>query len=77
VAETQSIPTACTSWAPPEVLRDLHESQSGDGRHKCAACAYQRGYEQGQSDMRAKFDALAARIAALEMSIAELETGLA
>jgi hypothetical protein len=26
---------------------DLPEEQGGAGRHKCAACAYDRGYEAG------------------------------
>lgn len=25
----------------------LPEDQGGNGRHKCAACAYQRGYQHG------------------------------
>ena len=28
---------------------DLPFGQEGDGRHKCAGCAYDKGYEQGLS----------------------------
>lgn len=70
MADTKSIHTPCNSWAPPEVIQDLHESQSGDGRHKCVACAYQRGYEQGKAELDA---AIEARIAAIETSICALE----
>lgn len=56
----------CTSWAPPEVIRELHHSQAGDGRHKCAVCAWQQGYEQGKSEALAGLVELEARIAALE-----------
>jgi len=28
-------------------LARLPESQAGEGRHKCAACAYEAGYEDG------------------------------
>jgi hypothetical protein len=43
IGETTQALHQCDSWAPPEVLRDLPMSQSGDGRHKCATCAYARG----------------------------------
>lgn len=39
----------CVEWAPPEVLRDLAVAQAGDGRHKCATCAYARGFRDGQN----------------------------
>lgn len=39
----------CIEWAPPEVLRDLAVAQAGDGRHKCATCAYARGYRDGHA----------------------------
>ena len=26
-------------------LEDLPESQAGEGRHKCAGCAYEQGYD--------------------------------
>lgn len=35
------------SQAPRELLKVLPESQGGTGRHKCAACAYQLGYQHG------------------------------
>jgi len=28
-------------------LKTLPEDQGGEGRHKCAACAYKRGYQYG------------------------------
>ncbi len=33
--------------APKEVVRNLPLSQAGEGRHKCAVCAYAVGYQQG------------------------------
>lgn len=33
--------------APKDVLRALPESQAGEGRHKCAVCAYDAGYKDG------------------------------
>lgn len=32
------------------VLQDLPESQAGEGRHKCAYCAYEAGYAKGYRD---------------------------
>ena len=29
------------------VVRNLHEDQSGGGRHKCSYCAYEKGFEEG------------------------------
>lgn len=34
------------------VMRELPENQSGEGRHKCPYCAYERGYRQALSDVR-------------------------
>ena len=39
----------CVEWAPPEVLRDLAVAQAGEARHKCAVCAYARGFRDGQN----------------------------
>lgn len=36
--------------APIIVLEDLPESQAGTGRHKCATCAYQFGFEAGLNE---------------------------
>jgi hypothetical protein len=33
--------------APTETLENLHDSQAGTGRHKCAVCAYDSGYRWG------------------------------
>lgn len=45
----------------PEVFADLLNSQAGPGRHKCAACAYERGYqdalEDAARDMRRRMEA--------------------
>lgn len=30
-----------------EILASLPESQAGEGRHKCAGCAYEQGHEDG------------------------------
>lgn len=35
------------SIAPIDILDNIHDNQSGYGRHKCAVCAYQEGYEVG------------------------------
>jgi 5-methylcytosine-specific restriction protein A len=40
------------SAAPISVLQALPESQAGSGRHKCANCAYQKGYEDALSAQR-------------------------
>lgn len=34
------------------VMRQLPESQAGDGRHRCTYCAYQEGYRQALDDVR-------------------------
>ena len=31
-----------------KIMADLPEDQGGKGRHKCAACAYQKGLEAGR-----------------------------
>jgi len=36
------------SFAPVSVLYGLPDSQGGTGRHKCAICSYQRGFEDAQ-----------------------------
>jgi hypothetical protein len=36
--------------APKEVLDNLEPSQAGTGRHKCAICAYNEGYENGMKE---------------------------
>ena len=33
--------------ATKEHLEVLHDSQAGEGRHKCAVCAYAAGYQAG------------------------------
>lgn len=38
------------SWAPDDALNELPDSQAGTGRHKCANCAYRRGYLWGQNN---------------------------
>lgn len=30
-----------------DAMSELPHDQGGDGRHKCAACAYEKGYEDG------------------------------
>ena len=30
------------------IVRALPDNQSGDGRHKCAYCAYEQGVEEGK-----------------------------
>lgn len=32
-----------------ELMKELPIDQGGWGRHKCAACAYEQGYKDGQS----------------------------
>jgi hypothetical protein len=39
--------------APQSVLDGLPQSQAGTGRHKCAVCAYQLGFEAGLAAMQA------------------------
>lgn len=36
--------------APLSVLKKLHWSQAGAGRHKCTTCAYQKGFEAGSNE---------------------------
>lgn len=31
------------------IMRDLPEDQGGEGRHKCAACAYEEGKRLGEA----------------------------
>lgn len=31
-----------------DIMKNLPEDQGGKGRHKCAACAYEKGFELGQ-----------------------------
>lgn len=33
-------------------MRDLDNSQSGEGRHKCAYCAYEAGLRAGREEAR-------------------------
>lgn len=33
-----------------EMLDNLPENQSGPGRHKCATCAYNEGFEAGYNE---------------------------
>ena len=35
--------------APIGLFNELHHSQAGSGRHKCAICAYDQGYRRGLS----------------------------
>ena len=35
--------------APLSILRELHDSQAGIGRHKCTNCAYEKGFTAGVS----------------------------
>ncbi|MDR0229875.1 MAG: DUF3883 domain-containing protein [Flavobacteriaceae bacterium] len=37
-------------------LEDLHHSQAGTGRHRCATCAYYMGYDLGCSGMYEDYD---------------------
>jgi len=37
--------------APISILKDLHDSQMGSGRHRCTNCAYQRGFEWGLTNL--------------------------
>lgn len=34
------------------VMEKLHENQSGEGRHKCPYCAYEKGYAAGYKKAR-------------------------
>lgn len=31
-----------------DIMKSLPTDQGGEGRHKCAACAYEKGYEDGR-----------------------------
>jgi predicted HNH restriction endonuclease len=42
------------SEAPSNILRGLHESQSGSGRHKCCTCAFQFGFQSVTADIEAQ-----------------------
>lgn len=46
----------CTqnSVAPEETIDELHNSQAGEGRHKCVICAYKAGVEDGMKKMKVK-----------------------
>ncbi|MEA2104603.1 MAG: DUF3883 domain-containing protein [Candidatus Cloacimonadota bacterium] len=35
--------------APVSLLKNLHDSQAGSGRHKCPTCAYEQGFLLGSS----------------------------
>ncbi len=37
-------------------LEDLPESQGGEGRHKCAGCAYEKGYDDAFENRAKSFD---------------------
>lgn len=39
-------------------LEDLPLSQAGDGRHKCAGCAYESGFEAGFNDDLSDFSGI-------------------
>ncbi len=30
-----------------DIMKVMPDDQGGDGRHKCAACAYEKGYQDG------------------------------
>ena len=48
---------ACTSehrYLPD--LEGLPDSQAGDGRHRCAGCAYEQGYDHGFGGLASQFD---------------------
>jgi len=50
------LPEQCTrTHQAYEVVARLPESQSGEGRHKCASCAYERGMITGAGE-RKRFD---------------------
>src|SRR6266851_1600740 len=38
--------------APALILKDLHDSQAGEYRHKCCVCAYHEGYRLGLTQAR-------------------------
>lgn len=39
------------------IVKDLPINQGGDGRHKCASCAYEKGFENGKNHI-SQFDIL-------------------
>lgn len=39
-----------------DVFAQLPDDQGGDGRHKCAGCAYEEGYKQGLLRTRKSLD---------------------
>lgn len=43
----QVMPLCKKAHRASPTFRSLPRDQGGDGRHKCAACAYERGLEQG------------------------------
>jgi hypothetical protein len=48
------LPHACPHpAAPPTALEidQLHDSQAGEGRHRCPACAYDAGFQAGTAHM--------------------------
>jgi hypothetical protein len=56
----------------PRAVGDLHDSQAGFWRHRCAGCAYPLGRQHaGEAETR-----LRARIAELEQKLAAQEMGL-
>lgn len=40
------------------ILEQLPEDQGGPGRHKCAGCAYERGFEDGRNGLQPRFEAI-------------------
>lgn len=42
--------------SPVSLLKDLHHSQAGSGRHKCPTCAYEQGFNLGSSKHWASYD---------------------
>lgn len=51
------MPTCTRNHRYLPVFAQLPESQAGQGRHKCAACAYEQGYDQGFAHSAPNFDA--------------------
>ena len=42
--------------APVTLLKGLHSSQAGSGRHKCSICAYERGFILGSSKQWSSYE---------------------
>jgi hypothetical protein len=42
---------------PVNLLKNLHDSQAGSGRHRCPSCAYEEGFNLGSSKQWASYDA--------------------